>query len=181
MKICAYRIIFTSALILVGSSVHSEDTPQLTIASVPASVEIETLQGRREFIQLPTLRYTLDIQHRCHTNLDPANLSVSVADTRQTISADRLLITNPLAVQLSIPGEQIAPVAVAGFCVTTEKDPMTPNARSKDVLRINDILSLQAALSCSNETGSKIIYASLALDVELHCNATDVAESPVNN
>ncbi len=83
--------------------------------------------------------------------------------------------------KLSIPEEQIAPVAVAGFCVTTEEDPEFENAPSKTVLRINDILSLQAALSCSSETGSKIIYASLALDVDLHCDAIEVGESSVIN
>ncbi len=181
MKTRANQLIFASALILLGSNVRSEDTPQLTIAGEPATVEIQTHQGRREFIRLPTLQYNLDIQQRCPTELKPANLSVSVADTRQTISADELLNASPLAMKLSIPEEQIAPVAVADFCVTPEEDSEIQNGPSKTVLRINDILSLQAALSCSSETGSKIIYASLALDVELHCDAIEVGESPVNN
>tara|TARA_B110000196_G_scaffold296840_1_gene287476 strand:- start:14 stop:577 length:564 start_codon:yes stop_codon:yes gene_type:complete len=179
MKIHTYRSALTIALIFLSASALSENTPELNIASVPAIVEIETRQGPREFIQLPTLRYDLEIQQECPADLKPANLSVSVADTRRTMSANELSEASALTMPLSIPRAQIAPVAIAGFCAAIGDDIHGTNSRGGDILGIKDVLSLQAALLCAGDTGSQIYYASIALDVELRCKLPGPDVQPI--
>lgn len=157
------------ALILPGAAALSENIHELNIASIPAIVEIETRQGAREFIQLPTLRYDLEIQQNCPADLKPANLSISVADTRRTMSADELAAADPLTMPLSIPGAQIAPIAISGYCAAISADTHGTHSLDDDILRIEDVLSLQASLLCASDSESKIYYASTALDVELRC------------
>jgi hypothetical protein len=169
MKICTSRSALTITLIFIGASALSENTHELNIASIPAIVEIETRQGKREFIQLPTLRFDLEIHQKCPANLKPASLSVSVADTRRTMSADEFSETDPLTMPLSIPGQQIAPITIARFCAAISDDIHRSNSRNDNILRIKDVLSLQASLLCASDTGNQIYYASIALDVELRC------------
>ena len=179
MKIHTYRSALTIALIFLCASALSENTPELNIASVAAIVEIETRQGPREFIQLPTLQYDLEIQQECPADLNPANLSVSVADTRRTMSANEISKASALTMPLSIPGAQIAPIAIAGFCSAIGDDIHGTNSREDDILGIKDVLSLQAALLCASDTGSRIYYASIALDVELRCKLPGPDVQPI--
>jgi len=171
------RSALTITLILLGDAALSENTHELTIASNPAIVEIETRQESREFIQLPTLRFELEIQRNCPAGLMPTNLSISVADTRRTMSAEKLTTSAPLTMPLSIPGAQIAPIAIAGFCAANASESDRNSSEDDEILLIEDVLSLQASLLCASDTESQIYYASTAIDVQLHCTPT-AADAP---
>jgi len=173
MEIHTRRSALTIALFLFGATALSDNTHELNIASDATIVEVETRQGPREFIQLPTLRYELEIQRNCPADLEPANLSISVADTRRTLSAEKLATADRLTMQLSIPGEQIAPIAIAGFCAANAGDTHTVEIVEDNILLVEDVLSLQASLLCASDTESLIYYASTALDVQLHCAQAD--------
>jgi len=137
--------------------VVSADTPKVTVSTRPV--------GRR-FIRLPTLKYEFTVSARCDAGLSPAALSLSVADTRVTLSAEELSSDPPARLVISIPESQIAPITVERFCVHDANNGAKDNGKK---IRIPALLSAQASLLCGNEMTKEMTYASESLDVTVAC------------
>jgi len=137
--------------------VVSADTPEVTVSTRPA--------GQR-FIKLPALKYEFTVSARCDAGLSPAALSLSIADTRVTLSAEELSSGPPVRLFISIPESQIAPVTVESFCAHDADNDANDNARK---VRISALLSAQVSLLCGNEITKEMTYASEALDVTVAC------------
>jgi len=135
----------------------SADTPEVTVSTRPAS---------ERSITLPTLNYEFTVSARCDAGLLPAALSLSIADTRVTLSAEELASEPPVSLLISIPESQIAPVTVENFCVHDADNGARDNGRK---VRIPALLSAQVSLLCSNEMAKEMTYASEPLDVTVVC------------
>lgn len=147
---------FTGQVTLAGELELGADRP---------SVPVETRAEGRNFIRLPNLQYTIRVQPICNADRSPSRLSLSVADTRIVLNEAALTAEAGLDIPLQIPSSQIAPVAVEGFCLADISGP-TDGA---ETMVVPSVLSIQASLLCTGESGNEMIYASTALDVMLDC------------
>jgi len=155
-------------------SVASAD--QLEVTAATPEVTISTRPAGRNFLQLPVLTYEFVVDLSCSDDRQAASLSLSIADTRIRLSADRLAGREPITVGMRVPADQIAPVAVAGFCVDE-----TAEGTAEQSLIVPAVLSAQLSLLCASEDASHMTYASRALDVVIHCDPRpDAAATPVD-
>ena len=134
-----------------GTLVVNADTPIVEIGARPPG---------RNFMRLPSLSYKFELMSNCAAGLTPQAISLSIADTRKSLAPDSITHDSSTLISLRIPASQIGPIAVEGFCVT---------ANEQESLRIQAVLSVQAALLCGNDADSRMVYASKSLDVTLSC------------
>ena len=135
----------------------SADTPIVTISTRPAG---------RNFIRLPTLDYLFAIDALCPAELEPSAISISIADTRDSLTEADVSAPMPIQVPVTVPASQIGPIAVDSYCTADgaeEDDVSIPD------LTIPAVLSAQVSLLCGGESGSEMTYAASSLDVTLHC------------
>ena len=147
----------------------------LEVSASTPDVEVSTRPAGRNFMRLPALRYDVVLTTNCPDLLSARSVSLSIADTRIALDAERLNEGPRLEISISVPAAQIAPVAVAGFCTDDDGEPAGPGARS---VRIPSVLSAQAALTCADDESTEITYASTSLDVLLRC---EVEEEPARS
>lgn len=154
------------------------DNKLLMTADTPV-VNIERRSQEQNFLRLPALQYGFTLKSACVDGLKPVSIQLSVADTRKTLrgsdfQGDENGDTD-IELTLSIPQEQIAPVAIKGFCVLPDEDLAVHDARNE--ITIPAALSAQASLRCASESDEQIVYVSSALDVTLNCSepAAEVA------
>lgn len=144
---------------------------ELDVSADTPDVDVSTRPAGRNFLSLPTLRFNFVIAARCPGPGEPVSFSLSVADTRVSLDADRLEADGPLEFAVTVPASQIGPVAVDDFCAIDAGERM-----SEDAMRIPAVLSAQVSLLCESDAGSKMTYASESLDVTLHCETGGDAE-----
>ena len=154
------------AMSLAGDLEVSANTPDIEVSTRPAG---------RNFMRLPALRYDMVLTTACPALFSARAVSLSIADTRIALDADRLNESSRVEVSISVPAAQIAPVAVEGFCTDDDGEQASTVARS---LKIPSVLSAQAALTCADEETTEITYASAALDVILRCEPSDEPAEP---
>ena len=160
-----YLVLAIALTVMIGPA-HGED--RLAVFADTPTATVEANSSRRNFLRLPELEYSIRVELECDTGSAPVSLLVSVADTRKSVDADGLQSGEDVAFQLAVPADQIAPIAIDGFCKTDDLQP------DENVL-IPAALSAQASLRCAGESVAQTIYASTSLDVELTCKTT-VAE-----
>ena len=141
----------------------SADTPDVSISTRPAG---------RNFLRLPALRFNFMVAASCSAAAAPVSFSLSVADTRVSMDAERLQSAAPVEFAVTIPASQIGPVAVEEFCA---RDADAADTEQR-VIRIPSVLSAQASLLCESDSGSEMTYASESLDVTLHCEVSENEE-----
>ena len=132
-------------------------------ADVP-TVTVSPRQTGHTTTQLPDLTYRLSVTVDCETNWQPDSVSISVADSRASISAEELQAGGELDLQLRIPLNQIAPLRVEHFCFDGGEVAISPNS-----ITIPGVVSAQASLRCVTESTKSIMYVSKPLDVLLEC------------
>lgn len=180
-------IIFLCGLLLTQTSIAADQTqlPSLLVSSSTPEVEIASLAEGRQALALPGISFVITVQPHCQDEWKPRQLSIGIADTRQTITADRLQEGTPLEIELVIPAKQIAPVVLEGFCTTTEAttdvvtdatteastEPEEP--ASVSTLQIKSLMSAQGSLRCAADDGREsVTYAGHLLDILLVCSNT---------
>ena len=139
---------------------------ELTLSADSPVVSIETRTGGRNFVRLPSVDYQFNIRAMCSVGMQPRSVSLSIADTRVLLAQDAFAGDAPLNVSVRIPANQIAPVALDGFCAAAPAD--STSAHNEEI-NVPGILSVQASLRCANDDTSEVVYASRALDVSLRC------------
>lgn len=175
------RVSAIFALIVVaGAPAAGKDSLSLT-ANAPTIAVAPRIPGRR-FLQLPSLEYKFQVRARCAGKRLAESLSLNVADSRTTISADQIAKDGPTEVDLIIPAGQIAPIVVENFCVVGEGAEASQAAAEPEQLTISAALSAQASLLCAGEEDQAMTYVSKTLDVFLQCQAAaDEVASPAIN
>ena len=160
------------SLLAVTSPASAGD---LEVSANTPVVGISTRPAGRNFMRLPGLEYLFAIDARCPAELQPSSITISIADTRVSLSGADLSAPMPLRIPVSVPASQIGPIAVDQYCTVNEpqrRDPTAPD------LTIPAVLSAQVSLLCAAESGSEMTYASSSLDVVLQCvpEASEEAE-----
>jgi hypothetical protein len=150
----------------LGQAAGADD---LALTPDRPAVSVETRVDGRNFIRLPGLQYTVRVESDCDITRKPARLSLNVADTRVVL--DEAEIDGAIDIPVAIPSGQIGPIAVEGFCLTGDDE----SASGKETMLVPSVLSLQASLLCTGESGNKIVYASTTLDVRLECSVPEDA------
>ena len=137
------------------------DVDRLEVDSDPAVVEIPRQDTGRRLIRLPALDFPFRIDAYCGRGGELQSLSISVADTRQTIASEDSPADDVFATTVSVSPRQIAPVAVEEFCVAGE-----PAGES---LLLHTALTAQISLRCASEESQSVVFAAEALDIKLVC------------
>ncbi len=170
-------ILLVAALAFVSSAADSSETVGLVSVEANAAVVVlEPMSGDRRLISLPSLEYVLTIEPQCAMNTRAEAISVSVADTRKTFSGKDIGQQASIEISLTIPQQQIAPIAIHEFCLADD------NKQDGDsVLYLNDVLTAQLSLRCAGDNARSIIYATLPLDVDLQCRMNDSKSDASND
>ena len=166
-------VILTSGSCYTSSGLASE----INITAMIPDVTIETRARGRKFVRLPTLEYAFVIDAQCRADLLPSSLTLSIADTRVTIPAEDIPRDAPVAVTINIPADQIGPVAVEDFCVGDESR-AEMSEPSQETISIPSVLSVQASLLCTSESGSEMTYASQPVNITLACAQPPQEDAP---
>lgn len=165
-----YRFPLLALGVIVAGPVCADNALLMT-ADTPV-VNIERRSQGQNFIQLPALQYGFTLNSVCVDGLKPVSIQLSVADTRKTLRGSDIkgdeIGTAEIELTLRITQEQLAPVAIRGFCVLPDGDLAERDARNE--ITIPAVLSAQASLRCASETAEQIVYVSSALDVTLSCS-----------
>jgi hypothetical protein len=173
----------SSEVLAEGSAVHS-----LALSADAPVLEVAPRAAGRSFLELPSLEYLFRLHATCAENWRPAVFSLSVADSRITLNNPQLAdssATSPQEVRLLIPAKQLAPVAIAAFCVTAAPsvDASIPDASNEpgpgrgQEMTIESALSAHASLLCTSDSGQAITYVSAPLDIHLVCSTDTKANA----
>ena len=149
--------------------VRSESVSLIKVQSEPAAVEVAPQAAGRRLVRLPALEFSLEIEPQCDNNMRAESLSISVADTRETVSftdADEPVITTTLT--LTLPRQQTAPLAVVDFCQIEDGQ-----EQGSQELLVRDAFTAHLSLRCTGDEQLSVVYASQSLDVALLCKPAD--------
>lgn len=145
------------------------DTDRLKVESDPATVNIARQEDGRQLVRLPKLEFPLRVNAHCGRGGELQSLSISVADTRQTIAGEDYPANEVLATTVTVSPRQIAPIAVEEFCVVGE-----PAGASR---LLETALTAQISLRCALDESQSVVFAAEPLDVRLVCNDAEPAET----
>lgn len=156
----------------------------LTLEAEVPVIAVAPQSADRHFLNLPNLEFRFAIEPRCHAGWDPESVTVNVADSSLSLAGTQLHDASEAGVLLRIPARQIAPVAIADFCVIgagaegsgTGLPGGTPPVPGAGRLTISGVLSAHAALICRSEDARTTIYVTKPLTVTLAC-AGEAADS----
>ncbi len=149
-----------------SAAAENTDTEGLAIIATAATAHVPAGTSGRRTLRLPGLDFRFQFRIACPGTAGPQSLSMTIADTHRNFGADELAAeTNVAHAHVRIPGNQIAPVAVDGFCAS---DAPSANVQT---LTLPSLLSASASLRCGDDENSSIRYASVPLDVVLVCDA----------
>ena len=141
----------------------------LSVSASAPTVSVAPRNAGRSFLRLPGLEYSFELKARCTGGRRPAAVSLSVADSRKSLTREELRDGGRATVNLKIPPAQIAPLPVADFCVIETEGGETAINPSNAQLAISSALSAQGSLLCEGENEQAMTYVSKALDVLLTC------------
>lgn len=160
------RLAFLLLFLIINMEMAAgESTARIVAAAEPVVVSVTRPEGGRQLVRLPDLDFRLSIDAQCDADQRPVSLSVSIADTRTTLLEERLADATDIAVNLSVPASQVAPIPVDNFCAVDS--PAAPE------LVVRDALIAHFSLRCLSEEGESITYATRPLPVALTCDSAD--------
>ncbi|MGI9199867.1 MAG: hypothetical protein ACR2QL_02320 [Woeseiaceae bacterium] len=159
---------YLSGLLAIGTLIvstatvaHADDRLEIEFDTAVAKIAPRSSASP---IKLPNLTFTLRARTFCPGPETAESLSVSIADTRITISpADEDVIEE----SIQVSEKQLGPVAVEDFCLGED------TSDGQESLRINDALTAQLSLRCAGESSESISYESAALSVALLCEVPE--------
>ena len=169
---CVVSVVFLLVALAAGPAVARDF---LSVAANAPAVNIAPRNPGRNFVRLPTLEYEFEIHSRCTDSRTPESISLNVADTHESLQADKIANDGPTRLSLRIPASQIAPLVVEDFCIVSgeDDDDAASDARSRSLsqsqITIPAALSAQASLLCANGDDKAMTYVSRTLDVSLVC------------
>jgi hypothetical protein len=168
-------IICLAAVTAVASAEAPEPVHgRLLARASAATVPIMPSPEGHEFLRLPTLEFAVSIVPLCAATGAARSISISVADTRLRFDHSEIGDRPIIETTLALPGRQTGPLRVNGFC------PDEDAGNATHALYIDDVYTARLSLTCTGETATAIVYATLPLDVRLTCDPgdTDAGEQP---
>ena len=162
--------LFLAAIAMAGV-VWPGDTARLTVDVPPSVASIQPLAEGRRLVRLPALEFEFEIHASCGPSQAVKSVSISVADTRKTLSSADLPEGATVNTTVTLPARQLSPIAVDGFCPET--------AVEGSSLLLQDAVTAQISLRCAGEDGDSITYSSRSLDLTLVCDNGPEAQGDV--
>jgi hypothetical protein len=141
---------------------------RLVVDVAPAVASIQPLAEGRRLLRLPALEFAFGIGAGCGPDQAVTSVSISVADTRKTLSGAEFRDDAVTNMTVRLPARQIAPIAVDDFCPETQSESSS--------LLIRDAVTAQVSLRCASAEEESITYASQSLDVTVVCDAGPEAQ-----
>ena len=170
---CFVSVAFVLAVTAAGPA-DAKDT--LSVAANAPAVPLAPRSPGRNFVRLPTLEFTFEIQADCSGSRSPESLSLNVADTRKSLTAEQIVSDGPTEISLQIPASQIAPLVIEDFCVLPLEEDSVTVGEAPSQITIPSALSAQAALLCAGDEDKAMTYVSRSLDVALVCEQVTTRE-----
>lgn len=146
------------------------ETDRLGLDSEPAVAVIPLQERGRKLVQLPELEFLLSVSPRCAANGRPESVSITIADTRNTLRGEDLQVAAPIDVPVRVSARQLAPFALQEFCI----DP----AAEGDSISLASALTAQASLRCARGEQQSIVFAAEPLDIRVDCIRSAPAAEP---
>jgi hypothetical protein len=164
----------THVLLLPGFYFVFTEVDRLSVLAEPAVAVLALQETGDDLVRLPDIEFRLSLSPDCASGGRPESLSISIADTRKTLDSEELQATDTVDVVIRVSAGQLAPLALAGFCVD-------PESEGESVL-IASALAAQASLRCSRDENQSIVFAATPLDIQIDCFPSAVAPAePIDN
>ncbi len=174
---CGFTLFFAVAVFAKADPGLSEHSLKVR-ASTP-TVEVSPRMAARNYVRLPTLEFTFRLTAHCGGSFDPGAVSLSIADSRRSLSADQLGEANAGSeLTVKVPAKQLAPLAVENFCVRQPEGAGNVHSTGYPgtmMMMVPAALSAQASLLCVDEEQEEIVYTSTPLDINLICKSAQSA------
>lgn len=154
-------------IIWLPSALGEASTDKLFLKANTPDASISQQSITQNMIHLSTLDYTFEINATCREGFTIEAVSLNIADTRKSKTLNNIESNKPFEIVMTVPAVQIAPIAVDNFCIQKKQN---NSSEVTTVKKVPSVLSVQAALLCSNDELSKMTYSSKSLDVVIHCH-----------
>ncbi len=145
------------------------DTDRHDVESEAAVGDVVRQGDGRQLISLPALEFPMRVTAHCGGGGELRSVSISVADTRQTIVGNEYPANDTLATTVSVSPQQIAPIAIESFCTVDY-----PAGQSR---LLEKALTAQVSMRCALEDSESVVFTAEPLDVRLVCKDAEPAEA----
>lgn len=147
-------------LLALATAAASTVLPALDVDTTPAVLDLDERPDERRLLRLPALEFGLRMTPRCAAGTAAA-IAVSVADTRLKLTGDEVVNGHLIEAELVVPGAQLPPLLVEGFCTT--------ESSGDDSRLIEGVLTAQLSLRCTDGDRQTVYYQSKNLNLRLNC------------
>ena len=113
------RLALLLTTIALPATAWPDVAARLSVEAAPAEAAIQPLPEGRSLVGLPALEFEFGILADCGPDRVPTSVSISVADTRTTLTGEQLRTDGPIVAAIRLPARQLSPVAVDDFCGET--------------------------------------------------------------
>lgn len=166
---CSVAILL--AVAAVAEAEENSLTHSLVLTASTPQIEISRRNAARNYLRLPALEYSFQFTARCAGNFSPQSMSLSIADSRKSLSGEQLAnMTAETALTMTVPAKQLAPLAIENFCILPANDTDAMIPPSSETIIIPAAFSAQASLLCVSGNQQEMIYASNSLGITLICD-----------
>ena len=155
-----FRALVVSMAAMLAAAAVAADEGDIVVAALEAEAEVAPRAPESKLVDLPPLRFELRAVFRCRG--EPASLTLSIADTFQTLDAAALAGQRAVEMTLTVPPRQLPLAADSRFCVAG--NPATANQ-----LRVPGLVNVHASLRCEGNGGTSVHYANAPLKAQLVC------------
>jgi hypothetical protein len=161
--------LFGALVVLAGGTAHADGS--IVVAAQETEVIVSPSSAHLKLVNLPQLEFELRAAIQCKG--DPVSVTLSIADTYQTIRGEALADARAAEATLRVPPRQLALAASSRFCIA--EDPESSNE-----LLVRGFATAHASLRCESEENASAHFASAPLQVRLRCaqNPVDDAQVP---
>ena len=143
----------------------------LSLQAKATSATLEPRDEPQQLVVLPALETAVIATIACAVGARPVSLTVSISDTYQRFGPEQLADSSIFEATFNLPAGQLAPVAVANFCVTHD-------VTNDQVLELPGVATAQVSLRCVSEDNSTSMhFGSLPIPVNLYCRAAGDPDS----
>lgn len=160
------------AVAAVAKAEENSLTHSLILTASTPRIEISRRSATRNYLRLPSLEYAFQFTARCAGSFSPQSMSLSIADSRKSLSGEQLEnMTAGAELIMTVPAKQLAPLAIENFCVMPANDTDAMTLSSNETITVPAAFSAQASLLCVDEDQQEMIYASNSLGITLICDS----------
>lgn len=166
------------AILLAATAVTQAEENTLTHALLLTAntprVEIARRSAARNYLRLPALEFAFQFTAQCAGGFSPQSMSLSIADSRKSLSAEQLAnMAADAELTITVPAKQLAPIAIENFCIVTATEAGAITSPAKQAITLPAAFSAQGSLLCVYEDQQEMIYTSHSLGITLVCDSVD--------